>query len=52
LVATGLPAFVAGLIAKSDFGAREGGLLEESRTLETLIGRPTTPMAEVIAKAL
>ena len=52
LVATGLPAFVAGLIAKSDFGASEGGLLEESRTLEKLIGRPTTPMSQVIAQAL
>lgn len=52
LVKTGLPEFVAALIAKSDFGAGENGLLEESRTLETLIGRPTTPMSSVIADAL
>jgi NAD(P)H dehydrogenase (quinone) len=52
LIATGLPPFVAALIAKSDSGAREGGLLDESRTLEALIGRPTTPMAQVIAQVL
>lgn len=52
LVAIGTSAFVAGLIAKSDNGAREGGLYEESRTLERLIGRPTTPMSQVIAETL
>lgn len=48
----GLPAFVASLIAKSDHGAREGGLFEDSRTLERLIGRPTTPISQVVAETL
>ncbi len=52
LIAIGTPAFVAGLIAKSDNGAREGGLHEPGGTLERLIGRPTTPMRDVLAAAL
>lgn len=52
IVAIGMPAFVAGLIAKSDHGASEGGLLEESRTMERVIGRPTVPMDEVLETAL
>lgn len=52
IVALGMPAFVAGLIAKSDHGASEGGLLEESGTMERVIGRPTVPMEDVLAAAL
>lgn len=52
IVAMGMPAFVAGLIAKSDHGASEGGLLEESRTMERLIGRPTVTMEQVLKNAL
>ena len=52
IVAMGMPAFVAGLIAKSDFGASEGGLLEEGRTMERVIGRPTLPMEKVLEAAL
>lgn len=52
IVAIGMPAFVAGLIAKSDHGASEGGLLEEGRTMERVIGRPTVPMDEVLETAL
>jgi NAD(P)H dehydrogenase (quinone) len=52
IVAIGMPAFVAGLIAKSDFGASEGGLLEEGRTMERVIGRPTVPMEQVLEAAL
>jgi NAD(P)H dehydrogenase (quinone) len=52
IVAMGMPAFVAGLIAKSDFGASEGGLLEEGRTMERVIGRPTVPMEKVLEAAL
>ncbi len=52
IVAMGMPAFVAGLIAKSDHGASEGGLLEESGTMERVIGRPTVPMEDVLAAAL
>jgi NAD(P)H dehydrogenase (quinone) len=52
LVDAGLPDFIAALIAKSDHGASEGGLFDDSRTLERLIGPPTTPMASVIAEML
>jgi NAD(P)H dehydrogenase (quinone) len=52
IVAIGMPTFVAGLIAKSDHGASEGGLLEESGTMERVIGRPTVPMEDVLAAAL
>ena len=52
MVEIGLPAFVASLIAKSDGGARDGGLFDDSGTLEKLIGRPTTPIAGVIAETL
>lgn len=52
LVEIGTPPFVAALIAKSDMGACDGGLFDESRTLEKLIGRPTTPMSEVMARVL
>ena len=52
IVAMGMPAFVAGLIAKSDHGASEGGLLEESGTMARVIGRPTVPMEKVLETAL
>ena len=48
----GLPEGLADLLADSDAGASRGGLFDDSRTLSTLIGRPTTPMPEVIRKAL
>ena len=52
LLAAGLPAFVADLLSDSDAGAAKGGRFDDSGTLGRLIGRPTTPLAEVIAKAL
>ncbi len=48
----GLPEGLADLLADSDAGASRGGLFDDSRTLSALIGRPTTPMAEVVRKAL
>ena len=48
----GLPEGLAELLAESDAGASQGGLFDGSRTLSALIGRPTTPMAEVVRKAL
>lgn len=48
----GLPAGLATLLAESDTGASKGGLFGESRTLSRLIGRPTTPLAEVIRAGL
>lgn len=52
IVEIGLPPFVAGLIAKSDYGARDGGLFDESRTLERVIGHEPTPLKEMIRTAL
>ncbi len=52
LIEIGTPAFAAALIAKSDQGARDGGLFDASRTLEKIIGRPTTPMASILSEAL
>ncbi|MEZ5796758.1 MAG: NAD(P)H-binding protein [Paracoccaceae bacterium] len=48
----GLPAPVAAVLADSDAQSGRGALLDESRTLSRLIGRPTTPMAETVEAAL
>lgn len=52
LIGAGLPEVMADLLADSDAGAAEGGLLEEGRQLSALIGRPTTPVPATIAAAL
>ena len=52
LLGAGLPEGLAELLAASDAGAAQGGLLDESRQLSSLLGRPTTPLANVVAKAL
>jgi NAD(P)H dehydrogenase (quinone) len=52
LVGAGLPEALARVLADSDAGAARGALFEASRTLSTLIGRPTTPIAETVAAAL
>jgi len=48
----GLPAGFAAVLADSDDQASRGALFDESRTLSALIGRPTTPMATVVAAAV
>ncbi|NBZ87668.1 SDR family oxidoreductase [Stagnihabitans tardus] len=48
----GLPAGFAAILADSDDHSSRGALFDESKTLSGLIGRPTTPMAEVVAAAL
>lgn len=48
----GLPAGFAHVLADSDVQAGKGALLDDSRTLSRLIGRPTTPMATTVAQAL
>lgn len=48
----GLPEGFAKVLADSDARAKEGALFDDSRTLSRLIGRPTTPVARVIAAAL
>ncbi|TPE53404.1 SDR family oxidoreductase [Maribrevibacterium harenarium] len=52
LVQVGLPEGFAALLADSDVGASQGGLFDDSRTLSTLIGRPTTPIQDSIKAAL
>lgn len=52
LLGAGLPAGLASLLADSDAGAARGGLADDSRTLGTLIGHPTTPLAATVAVAL
>ena len=48
----GLPNALAEMLADSDTGASKGGLFDDSHVLSTLIGRPTTPLAKVVADAL
>jgi NAD(P)H dehydrogenase (quinone) len=48
----GLPPALTKALADSDAKAAEGWLLDESRTLSRLIGRPTTPMATSVGEAL
>ncbi len=52
LKGAGLPDGLSEMLADSDAGAEQGGLFDESRTLSALIGRPTTPFADVIKAAL
>lgn len=52
LTGFGLPEGFARILADSDAKAARGGLHDDSRTLSRLIGRPTTPMADAIEKAL
>ena len=48
----GLPDGLAEMLTDSDTGASKGGLFDDSRALSKLIGRPTTPLAIVLAEAL
>jgi NAD(P)H dehydrogenase (quinone) len=48
----GLPEGLADMLADADVGASKGGLFDGSKTLSKLIGRPTTPLSEVVKKAL
>lgn len=48
----GLPEGFAHVLADSDVQAGQGALFDGSGTLSRLIGRPTTPMASVVAAAL
>ncbi|SBW10914.1 NAD(P)H:quinone oxidoreductase [uncultured Alphaproteobacteria bacterium] len=51
LEAAGLPAPIAALLADSDAGAAKGGLFDDGGALGRLIGRPTAPMAKMVAAA-
>lgn len=48
----GVPDFFAGAIAGWDTAASGGALEDDTRQLSSLIGRPTTPMADTVAEAL
>ena len=48
----GLPEGLALAIAGWDVGASQGALYDNSKTLSTLIGCPTTPLGTVVARAL
>ncbi|MEN3112069.1 SDR family oxidoreductase [Uliginosibacterium paludis] len=52
LLAAGLPAPFAELIADSDAGAARGALFDASHTLSRLIGRTTTPLAVLVEQSL
>lgn len=52
LLAAGLPAPFAELLADSDAGAAQGALFDDSRQLSQLLRRPTTPLAVTIKAAL
>jgi NAD(P)H dehydrogenase (quinone) len=52
LLGVGLPELVAALLSDSDTGASKGALFDNSRHLSDLLGRPTTPLAAVVAAAL
>lgn len=52
LKGAGLPGPLAELLADSDAGAAQGGLFDDGRQLSALIGRPTEPLAEALARVL
>lgn len=52
LLDAGLPEPFAKLLADSETGVAKGALFDESKQLSQLIGRPTTPLAEVVKAAL
>lgn len=52
LASFGIPEGFAQAIAGWDVSASKGDLFADSKVLSTLIGRPTTPLAKVVADAL
>lgn len=52
LTSFGLPEGFAGIVADSDLGLARGDLLVSGNDLSTLIGRPTTTLAEAVRSAL
>ncbi|MFD2252299.1 NAD(P)H dehydrogenase (quinone) [Pseudochelatococcus lubricantis] len=52
LKGVGLPEGLAEAIALFDVGASQDGLFDDGHQLSTLIGRPTTPLADAVAAAL
>jgi NAD(P)H dehydrogenase (quinone) len=52
LIEVGLPEAVAALLSDSDTAASKGALFDDGDQLSQLLGRPTTPLAAVVAAAL
>ena len=52
LASFGVPEGFAGAIAGWDVAASHGALFDDGKQLSRLIGRPTTPLATVVAQAL
>jgi NAD(P)H dehydrogenase (quinone) len=52
LVQVGLPEGFAAILADSDAKSGKGWLFDDSRTLEQIIGRPTTPLEKTLDAAL
>jgi NAD(P)H dehydrogenase (quinone) len=52
LEGAGLPTPVAAMLASTSYLAGQGELENNERQLSRLSGRPTTPIADTIAKAL
>jgi NAD(P)H dehydrogenase (quinone) len=48
LMQGGLPDFVAAILSNSDASAAAGWLQDDSRTLERLVGSPTTPLKTIV----
>ncbi len=52
LLGTGLPEFLAELLANSDTGASKGALFDDGKQLSKLIGRPTSALETAVRAAL
>ena len=52
LTGAGLPADLAALLADADVAASRGALFDDGGALGRLIGRPTTPMKDLVATVL
>jgi NAD(P)H dehydrogenase (quinone) len=52
LIKKGTPEGIAPMVASMDEGISKGALFDDSHQLSQLIGRPTTPLEETIAKAI
>jgi len=52
LLKTGLPEVIAELLSDADAGISQGTLFDDSRQLSALIGRPTTPLATIVAATI
>ena len=52
LVKTGMPEAIAKLLADIEVSTSKGDLFDDSHQLSKLIGRPTTPLADALRKAL